>query len=693
MTQTIAATDYARNASKYIEILNKLRRMGAQSAVDLPTVVFCGNQSAGKSSLLEAISGVQLPRSEGTCTRCVMEIRLIESSEIWSCQVSLRKEYDADEKKLIRPEETKFGNIIKDKDLVELFARRAQKALLNPNNKPEEFFDFDFNDLSYDEDASRNTLKFTKNVVCLEIKGPKIPNLSLIDLPGIIRLVERDEDERFIRLIEELVELYISKEKSIIVATISCKDEIDNQAIIRLAKKADKLGTRTLGVLTKPDTIEEGTHEPWLKIMRGEAHKLALGYYIVRNPKPSELKNGITFKVARQNEMNFFEYETPWKNFHPRKRLGVTFLQEKLSELLIKAIKRNLPSIKKEVEDKLAIITKELGTIPEQLSGNTRIELYRMTKKCSSLIQLETTCSNEQTELWQAINKEFQNFKYNLCSTRPIFEIGLNSDKSSAARFDILKEFLQPNAGENENISEIDQDELRIVRENDVIEGINKARGRLLPGFIPYSAATKFIKEHQKLWKSPAEECLYHINEIMSELVNKSTEETFSRFPELFGRMKFNAQAFLEECKRSTENYINFLNEMEGTNYPFTLDEGSMLISKTNYLEKLHEAVKIEEREPSDTLEMVASVMAYFKLAFKRYADAVSLTIIHAFIDGFSRLIEEKLIEALEQNEDEHFNIDELIREDDSIKRKREELQQSEKHLREMNISLIRFGC
>ncbi|CAG8650381.1 6903_t:CDS:1, partial [Ambispora gerdemannii] len=40
-----------------------LRRLGAHHAVDLPTVVFCGNQSAGESSLLEAISGVQVQKN------------------------------------------------------------------------------------------------------------------------------------------------------------------------------------------------------------------------------------------------------------------------------------------------------------------------------------------------------------------------------------------------------------------------------------------------------------------------------------------------------------------------------------------------------------------------------------------------------------------------------------------------------
>jgi len=92
---------------------------------------------------------------------------------------------------------------------------------------------------------------------------------------------------------------------------------------------------------------------------------------------------------------------------------------------------------------------------------------------------------------------------------------------------------------------------------------------------------------------------------------------------------------------------------MEGSNFPFTLDEGSMMILKTEYLKKLHEAVVCEGREPSDTLEVIASVMAYFKFAFRRYADIVSMTIIHAFVDDFSKQIEEKLIEACEPKEDE----------------------------------------
>ena len=37
--------------------------------LDIPTIAAIGWQSAGKSSLIEAISGITLPRGSGTCTR------------------------------------------------------------------------------------------------------------------------------------------------------------------------------------------------------------------------------------------------------------------------------------------------------------------------------------------------------------------------------------------------------------------------------------------------------------------------------------------------------------------------------------------------------------------------------------------------------------------------------------------------
>lgn len=43
----------------------------------------------GQLSLIQRICGVDLPRSDGTCTRCPMEVRLM-ASENWSCCLKIR---------------------------------------------------------------------------------------------------------------------------------------------------------------------------------------------------------------------------------------------------------------------------------------------------------------------------------------------------------------------------------------------------------------------------------------------------------------------------------------------------------------------------------------------------------------------------------------------------------------------------
>lgn len=59
-----------------------------------------------------------------------------------------------------------------------------------------------------------------------------------------------------------------------------------------MAKKHEPEGTRTLGVLTKPDQVEDGAEESIMKLVRGEAHKLKLGWYMVKNLSQKELSAG-----------------------------------------------------------------------------------------------------------------------------------------------------------------------------------------------------------------------------------------------------------------------------------------------------------------------------------------------------------------------------------------------------------------
>lgn len=64
-----------RSSQRLQEIAN-LKSRGIGEHVNLPQLVVCGDQSAGKSSVLEGITGLPFPRQDGICTRFATEIML-----------------------------------------------------------------------------------------------------------------------------------------------------------------------------------------------------------------------------------------------------------------------------------------------------------------------------------------------------------------------------------------------------------------------------------------------------------------------------------------------------------------------------------------------------------------------------------------------------------------------------------------
>lgn len=58
----------------YVKIIDKLRELGIAEMVSLPQLVVVGDQSSGKSSVLENLTGFAFPRAPGLCTRYATQI-------------------------------------------------------------------------------------------------------------------------------------------------------------------------------------------------------------------------------------------------------------------------------------------------------------------------------------------------------------------------------------------------------------------------------------------------------------------------------------------------------------------------------------------------------------------------------------------------------------------------------------------
>ena len=73
---------------KLLDEVDKLRSQGISYYVELPQLIVCGDQSSGKSSVLEAISGISFPTKDALCTRFATEVILRKASAV-SVSVSI----------------------------------------------------------------------------------------------------------------------------------------------------------------------------------------------------------------------------------------------------------------------------------------------------------------------------------------------------------------------------------------------------------------------------------------------------------------------------------------------------------------------------------------------------------------------------------------------------------------------------
>ena len=248
-----------RGVKSLVQGIQKLRDLGVENlGLPLPKIVVVGDQSTGKSSLIEGISEIKVPRNAGTCTRCPLEMNLVQQSGAhsqWICKITLITKYYHDNELLERAtkrrplgpwvlqdraEKFHFATLTSKAEVEEALFR-AQRAILDIGSDHENY------KMGLSLPTPKVEVKFSPNVIQLDISGPDLPNLSFYDLPGVINVSEFSHEEYLVTLVKNLVNEYISTKDCINILAIPMTDDPANSSAFQLIGNTKGARERTIG--------------------------------------------------------------------------------------------------------------------------------------------------------------------------------------------------------------------------------------------------------------------------------------------------------------------------------------------------------------------------------------------------------------------------------------------------------------
>ncbi|KKA28485.1 hypothetical protein TD95_003217 [Thielaviopsis punctulata] len=374
----------------YNDTLALLHELGVQHELQLPELVLVGDQSTGKSSLMSGLAGMNLPRSGGVCTRCVIHIHSSRSPQV-SCRVSLRLKYRYEPRSVGANEAGPFPpwepqhevsqefKTIDKIDEVEDVLRWAQIAVLNPDKNHEQYIPGSGHtamNMSLATAAAQTTAKFSPNVVALELKGPEYANLSYYDLPGVFVTSTDENDMHLVKVVKNLTASYISHPGAIILWACPMNQDPVNSTTFNLIRRYGAQ-ERTLGVITKADLVPEdpASHHQWLSMLNGARNNMRTGHgYFVTSRQTNK-----TLDEQNHWEDHFFQENSErWPSIFSQfiEQTGVERLRKRLSEMLYKAFTDSMPAIKNQVMSRYNFARNDLQSLPE-LPANVEMELNR----------------------------------------------------------------------------------------------------------------------------------------------------------------------------------------------------------------------------------------------------------------------------------------------------------------------------
>ncbi|KAM6525311.1 hypothetical protein FALCPG4_010865 [Fusarium falciforme] len=639
-----------------LDTVDSLRSHGISHYISLPQIIVCGDQSSGKSSVLEAISGVSFPVRSNVCTRFPTELVLRKTAHT-GVNVRIVPHHSRPESE--RKTLASFHETLDAFDELPELIERAKAAM------------------------GITTLgkAFSNDLLRIEISGPDRPHLTIVDLPGLIHAETKSQSKADVEMIKKVVKGYMKEPRSIILAVVSAKNDYANQIVLQLAQRADPKRNRTLGVITKPDTLHPGSESErsFINLANNKDVEFRLGWHVLRN-RDSE-KDSWGQEERNAVERDFFS-TGDWASLSTSD-WGIDTLRNRLSKLLVRQIASEIPHLISEISAKAELRQHQLDQLgqPRATIGEQRTYLIQIGQD------------------FQAIVKAATEGNY----TNPFFEDAM-SEAGYQKRFraviqNLGQDFAKELDHNGKHIQITDDPMVALIiagptmtRQeylDKIVKLMKRSRGRELPGmFNPLIVADLFreqsspwgdrVRAHVKNVWDGARQFLRHVVMHTANLTTADTLQEFVLMPKLdkiFKGLSEKVEVLLSQHqeghpityndsfidtlqqirveRRTAEIFDTLKSKLGGeetiTSHTFAYSSSSI---------DLRDVARVLASPPKSDMnyfaaeEVLDALEAYYKVAMKRFIDDVAVEAIEAsLVAELGKLIDPVSVSMMSNNE------------------------------------------
>lgn len=449
-----------------VDKINKLKHHRLNHVLSVPQIAIVGDQSSGKSSVLEAITKLLFPRDKGMCTRFATQVNLCRdptlAEDFLSARISGEEAFNERYRVI---DANQFRHVIEDAVLL----------------------------LCRSSDISDKVLELT-------LSGPTQSPLTIIDLPGFINTTLDGQDKNIPITIRTINERYMKDPRTIILAVVPANVDLNNSYVLARAEEHDPKNERTVPIVTKPDMIDKGTLPELIDMVLNNRKKMRLGYLVMRNTGYSDMD--LSWEDARQAEDEFFARDVEWRSV-PKTNKGRDGVKRFLGDMLYAHIKKELPLLKGEVVAKTDELRRELDSMGVQIANTNeaRVKFQELT------MQLQLSLSGI---LVGAYSQEYMD------TFKDEANGGDNGQQQQESLRFIRSSLQKLYQDYNTAMTEHNFQKLEI---SDIMATVNRFKGNELPGFVPFTIFINLFSGTLTTWKTLTKEHITKMHLYLCEAV------------------------------------------------------------------------------------------------------------------------------------------------------------------------------